>query len=346
MPELPPLAWLRSSSRIRRNRITSLLTAGAVLAVLLLLAALATGPRAIERTTRWYVEPRDMTEPGKVTVWHPRTDAPCAASSLEAPAAKHSPDNFPYAIVREAAADYRYASRREFSSLNPDIPVFLRVVLYITVHLSVVIHNPDTVTDNSSISPHVRVNAPVTIMDDRCTGSSPLIASNDFAAEILGRVDHVIEVNSFVRHRGTYTPGQTTVYGQEVTEWQVIISLVPAECSSISTDEEFRQRLNALDAGGARLNINLPLQRFDSAMIPFNISMTLGCITGWENPDTFPRLYQFLQRTSCRHGARGAVALAGSGLHGTNRLHARHVRQVAHFAARALMGRIQFDAVS
>jgi hypothetical protein len=46
------------------------------------------------------------------------------------------------------------------------------------------------------------------------------------------------------------------------------------------------------------------------------------------------------------HGAEGAVALAGSALHGRKRSDPARVAEIAHFAARALNGSHYFDAVS
>lgn len=289
----------------------------------------------------------DETIPGKITVWHPRGLAPCVASSLATGPAQHSESQFPYAVLRDAAFDYRHASRRDFSSRNSHMPVFARVVLFVTAHLSVVLRNPHDFRNSTRNPPHVYVKAPLHAHYDTCRDVNPWSnPSPNIAADILGRIDHVIQVNPFVRRRKEYSPNQTTIYGQEVTEWQVIVSFVPAECSFITTDEQFRARFQNLDAAGATLNIHIPLERFDGEVLPFDLSMAWGCIVGWENPGSFPGLHQFRRRVSCRHGARGAVALAGSALHGDNRLDAAHVRQVAHFAVRALLGRIRFDVVS
>jgi hypothetical protein len=161
-------------------------------------------------------------------------------------------------------------------------------------------------------------------------------------------VDHVLHVNPFVLKPGAYTPGRRTQYGQEVSEWQVIVSLAPSAPAPAgpfpASRDAFRRVLEARAASDAQLSVPIAFKPFDAAEVAvFNASLSLACVLGWDDAAPLP-VFGAL-RPSCG-SARGAVALAGSPLHGEKSRDMGRVREVAHFCARSLLGPVPFDVVA
>jgi hypothetical protein len=65
--------------------------------------------------------------------------------------AEHSPDRFPYAIVRDAVADSRFASHRDCARPHPGVRAYHRVVIFVTAHLSVKLWRPGDLRSSGSV---------------------------------------------------------------------------------------------------------------------------------------------------------------------------------------------------
>ena len=246
--------------------------------------------------------------------------------------AEHSQSGFPYAVIREAVIDRRYLSRRHFQRVagNARSRAFELIILYVTTHLSV------------SLS---RENAVVDVIE------FPAPDMREMVADVQANVDYVTHVNPFL-FSGAYKPGRKTSQGEEVSEWQVVISLTPRVdvAHAKRTQEAFSHRIRALsdEVTPVKLGITLPLRRYDGKTIEFNANFSIGCATGWEADESYPELEQWDSGKECKAGAsgvNGAVVLSGSALYGAKQRDAVHYKEVAHFAARALMGSLRFDAV-
>lgn len=146
-----------------------------------------------------------------------------------------------------------------------------------------------------------------------------------------------MHTNHFLQKRRTYRPGDTTVFGREVTEWQVGLVLRPTNPTTSTT------AVPHAVASDAQLSVTLYLLRFDGIAIPFSISLPLSCVLGWQLPTVLTS-----HGAHCNDGARdarGAVLFSAGALHGRKKRSAYHYRELANFAARALLGALRFDAV-
>jgi hypothetical protein len=276
------------------------------------------------------VVPAGLSPSGVITVWYPTGH--CHGRFATGPAPESS-KGLPYALLREAVVDRRHASLREFRSRTHTPKPFLRLVLFVTVHLSV-----SLVTPSSSGRNVVRPS--VDLFVHNTSG-----AATGYAAQ----VDYVLIANPHVIEPGVYKPGKKAHYGEEVTEWEVIVTLTPATPSVDETDATFAARLQDLSrepGSDAQLRLSLPFKRYDNApMAPFDVALSLPCILGWDDDDAYPRLPRFRSGKTCDAGADGAVAFVGSALHGFKRSSEAQYYEIAHFAARALLGPMPFDAV-
>lgn len=256
-----------------------------------------------------------------VSTWSPPA---CAGAFLSGPSA-HSQTSFPEIAVRDIVRDTRPASARDFALLHPAAATrSLRVVLYISAHLSVRLLSAAQAT---SRAPRHRPSLPGTA-----------------AATAAIAIDHVLPVNDFVLRPGAYTPGVTTKYGDEVSEWQVIVSIYGA-----GGEEEQEFGAVVRDAWGQAGLAFVPIafRRFDAPpgeVAIFNATFSADCLFGWDDTSPFPLLAS-ARRPSCA-SARGAVALGGSPLHGAKARDPVKVREVAHFCARSLLGPVAFDLVA
>lgn len=244
-----------------------------------------------------------------VSTWSPPA---CAGAFLSSPSA-HSPALFPEIALRDIAPDTRPASARDFALLHA-APPGLRAVLYVTAHLSVRL-----------------LSAPAS----RASGHRPSLPG---AATVV--VDHVIPVNDFVLRPGAYKPGVKTKYGDEVSEWQVVVSIYGS-----GDEEDFGARVREAWGSGLAV-VPIAFRRFDAPpgdVGVFNATFSAACVFGWADSAPFPLLAS--ARPACA-SARGAVALGGSPLHGAKARDPVEMRQVAHFCARSLLGPVAFDLVA
>lgn len=258
---------------------------------------------------------RDVFPRARVSVWAPRR---CSGRFVGPPAAAKGAA-FPAAVVREAVVDRRAVSRRQFRRDVDSRRPFERLVVYVSAHLSVRLS---------------KANASVAL---------------EGAEGIVARVDHVTHANPFVEAYGVYRPGRKTKQGHEISEWQVVLSLVPNDThAGVFPDyASFSAALQVLP--GAVLRFSLPLKSFDGQVLPFEPVFDLACAVGWHHPDVYPGLTRIQPGapTCGKRGAhvKGAVVFGGSALYGKKREDPSHYREIAHFAARALTGPVRFDTV-
>lgn len=155
---------------------------------------------------------------------------------------------------------------------------------------------------------------------------------------VEGKVEWVHHVTQFLVPgiKEGYKPGMKNKFGKYVTEWQVGVRLQPRKGSDL------RAVWDAAKANRA-VNMTLPVVRYDEVVIPWQVPMGLGCVMGWTMPGVADR------EDSCGsggEGASGAILFSGTALYGGKKTDKSHFREIANFAARALMGPVRYDVVA
>jgi hypothetical protein len=259
------------------------------------------------------------------------TDCTGNFTSVTAP---ESESGLPYAMLRDVGIDRRCASIREYARSHKDRTNFVRIVLFISVHISVSLNIDGINASFNGYPPTARLDA-VKVRRLKPLVSTPI------------SVDHVLHINRFLLYPGKYVPGERTsktIHNREVSDWQVILSISNTRHANASHSPIEEILIMSAQAGGA-LTLNFNLERYDSKIVSVPIIISLACITGLSSPALGVHPDPFLSNETCLDGAGRAIALVGSGLHGRKRDNVLLVREVAHFAARSLIGAVQFDAV-
>lgn len=263
------------------------------------------------------------TQHARVFIWTP---AGQCTGDFTSGAAKHSKSGFPYAVIRDAVVDRRVMSINHVREIHADkigMP-FVRIVLYLTVHLS------------SKLSAQ---NAVVN-----------LVTSSGRGMPVTATVDYVTRVDSFLIHFNTYTPGKRNSKMREVSEWQMGITIFPEDSQTGLTMQEFAELLVKASTADdpALLKLNMSISHFDNTVIPFSPHMRLACVVGWLHDAHYPPIPRLMRSSKCLRSlkdADGAVVLSGSSLYGSKNREPKYFREVAQFAARALYGPIKFNTV-
>lgn len=241
-----------------------------------------------------------------VTVWHHPLQ--CTGSHFHTGAAKHSCKKFPSAVLRDAVIDRR-PSVSEFFRRTPSSHLrdenAVRITLFLTVH------NSARLTD---------------------VGSSVHI--DDAHAEVI--VEYTLHSTSFLQGFTKYSPGKTTVHGREITEWQVGLLIQAREPSERPTAVAQAFATNAL------LTLNVSVTRYEEARIGLQTQLSLSCVKGYD-------MHGLSLTATCAQGnqttAVGGLLVSGSALYGVKKKRPKNIREIAHFAARALAGPLRFDLV-
>lgn len=125
------------------------------------------------------------------SIWYPHL---ICRGSFSSPPSPHSNASFPEALVREAYLDRRPASIRQALGKHGPLPM-QRVVLAVSAHLSVSLQESEA-TVRLTNAPNVKAS-----------------------------IDDVREIRSTSKPDDfEYAPGRTTNRGNEVAEWQVVIT--------------------------------------------------------------------------------------------------------------------------
>ena len=242
----------------------------------------------------------------RVTLW---LAPPACRGAWQTARARDSPAGFPYAVVRDAVFDRRPRARALLAAR--DRAGAVRVVLYVTAHLSVRLTSRNAAVD--------RLHAP----------------------RLVGHVEYVTWLNGMIvpNVKGKYYPGMKTRYGAEVSSWQVGLRLNAVIGSATQAVQD------AID-GDERLVVRLPIIRFDEVVIPLVVNMSVRCVMGWTMPglDGVPETCGPVGEKAAN--AKGSILFSGSALHGAKKRDDVHLRGVANFAARGLLGPLRFDYVA
>lgn len=250
----------------------------------------------------------------RVSVWYPRF---CKGATFQTAAAKHSPDRFPYAVIRDAIVDRRPAVAAFFR--KPSSPSLIRITLFITVHNSAKIFlegsNVTVIAENDS---------------DRHSKAA--------AKRLSAYVEYVVHGSGFLLRKKPYTPGTKTVHGRQTTDWHVGLVLQLSNDPYAFDGFSFE---NAADFAVTLLP-SITVRHYDGMHVPFHPRLPLACIQGW-TPIGVSRAPNCT--VSDPFAAHGAALFSGSALYGPKNKRIDSYREVAHFAARALMGPIRYDTV-
>lgn len=244
-----------------------------------------------------------------VTIWH--SPKSCIAPFRTGPA-RESKTHFPYAVLRDAVVDRRPISTTELAGNDP--PGTVRIVLYFTNHLSARL-----TTENSSLI----------VQGDRVSAHFEYV--NHITTFLIPRIPG--------RPRGSYRPGLRTKFGREVTEWQAGLKLYPRDPHHPNPETAIKEAVAEND----EINITMSVIRYDQVVFPLNIRMSLACVLGWVPLGVEGRKDVCGEKGK---GANGSILFSGSSLYGPKKRDSKHFREVANFAARALMGPLSYDMVA
>lgn len=266
--------------------------------------------------TIYLVPPKQHFRQHRVTVWYPRF---CKGGSFQTAAAVHSPDRFPYAVLRDAIVDRRPAVAAFFR--KPSSPSLIRVTLFITVHNSAKIF-----LEGSNVTVNV---------EDRSDSSSLAVSKH-----LSAYVEYVVHGSGFLLRRGPYTPGKKTTHGRQTTDWHVGLVLQISDHNS----NLFGRAFSFEEAADYSITLvpSITVRHYDNTTVPFKFRLPFACIQGWMPLGV-------LRESNCSvanpFAARGAALFSGSALYGRKKGNVQHFREVAHFAARALTGPVRYNTV-
>lgn len=261
--------------------------------------------------------------PARVFIWTP---AGQCTGDFTSGAAIHSSSGFPYVVIRDAVVDRRVVSINHARQIHTDktgMP-FVRIVLYLSVHLSARLTARDAKVYLSTMSGR--------------------------KLPFQGMVDYVTRADQFLIYFSRYSPGKRNSKKREVSEWQMGITVYPEDPRIGLTMQEFTELLvNASVADDpAILKLNLTIVHFDETTIPFNPHMKLSCAVGWLHSEYYPPIPRLMHAPKCARSAEtadGAVVISGNSLYGSKSRNPDKYREIAHFAARALYGPVKFNTV-
>lgn len=130
-------------------------------------------------------------------------------------------------------------------------------------------------------------------------------------------------------------------------EWQAIITLWAPK--HVKTDNEMETLLESLsERPDIRLEVHIPIfLPHESSPTGSVLSLTLGCITGLTRSTSLsPLLVHMPPRPDSCSETSGSVLVAGGAMFGKKRNTLWHRKEAGHFAARGLLGALQFDTVA
>lgn len=254
----------------------------------------------------------------QIRIWQP---VGRCVGNFTSSSALHSKHNFPYIVIRDAVVDRRPVSLSQFHSAYPDVSVFRRVILFASVHLSVI-----PTMENAVAS---------------------MLLANASQAPVNVHMDYVVRADPSASNV-TFENTNSTAEGSRVSEWQIALSLSPKQENAEVDDESFAHLLHSLSEAGSIIHISLQLLQFDGEKLSFSPSFSLACITGWEHPSAYRNIRQLLNGPVCYHDAHTAnssIVYVGNVLRSEAKGGSEQYEHVAHFVARALVGPVKFDTV-
>lgn len=294
------------------------------------------GPHSVVPKLRPSSKPLDKERRGHVSgvqVWEAHT-ARCAGSFLF----RNSTHGAPPLMLREASVDFRHNSIAEFRAKSAhdhkSLP-FRRVALQISAA-------PDGRIP-SGMSP---VMPPLNISSSRDESNFPqayLTNSNGaIIRDITVSVDYILrdpqcaEVCFYIDTARTICAGQ---------EWQVILSLKFSK--GLHNDRKLQNQLDRLESMSAKLAVSLPIVLPSGKQFMFKPWMTLSCISGLTTSTSLAPLmkHQSSQVSACEK-SKGAVQVTGGPVFGHKRETPFGQKEIAHYAARALLGSVRFQTVA
>jgi hypothetical protein len=293
---------------------------------------------------------------GRVRVWEPHTTGCTGTFVMKLPGADSS--RAPLLMLREAAVDYRHNSLREMDINNGvsrgarNLRQMRRVALQVTTgndfkgstrpkRLRPVL--PPHASDSSKSKTHT---------DQRTHNAVPTAILTGSSDAWTASVDYVI-TPALCATVCFYTDGARTICAGD--EWQVVVTLVAP--AFIETESQLEQELGILESKQASLNISLPFTYSGSGTgegdderqhLQFDAELALGCISGLTASTSVDRLLPTeasTRKKSCLRST-GAVVVSGAAVFGRKRTSKEGHHEIAHYAARALLGSVRFDTIA
>lgn len=296
---------------------------------------------------------------GSVAVWHPHTRA-CAGKFVTDDSERRGLQ--PLLMLREASVDFRHNSIREFKMNRrdggADKRLFRRVTLQVSVAWDAELVGAPWPGGSQDAHGTALPSASIGVEQRDTGGGESDISGEGWSVEF----SYVLEEPHCANRRchDTPVPGHNTEDRSRTTymctprETQLIVSITPPR--HVATEDEFAAELTKLERRAAYLRLTLPvrLNADRNAQENQELSLSLGCISGLTaSTALLPHLAHLEGGTkpyappnpSCEQ-ATGSVIVAGAPLFDSRRDTEGGRRGVAHFAARALFGSVQFDTVA
>jgi hypothetical protein len=246
----------------------------------------------------------------------------------------------PEFMIRDVVADYRHNSVQELSTKHPGKAPFRRVVAYLSV----------TPPGNGKVVQMFPVLQPdqQKICENMASGRRPprarLTHRGKEINEVAVKVDYILGSPELQEQCSTLWK----VY-RDPDEWQIYVSIWFPGNRGTGNNIDERQMdavLSKLETKGVSLELDIMFGTHEYGFKEFSMSFLLGCISGLIRRTALPNLnFIFPVHSSNCNESTGAFMISGGTAWG-GLLSPSGRGKFAHFAARALLGYLRFDAVA
>lgn len=260
----------------------------------------------------------------RVRVWYPQR---ASCQGIFRSKALHQ--SVPWAILREAAVDFRHTSIAEYRTRHPNVASFRRIVLLVSIP-----SRPDgeRVTTTPIIATHGNRTSP--------WSSVSLRGPKKHIAGLTVSIDYIFPDLECSQQCSRVAPNTCSA-----SEWQVMVTIRPRD---ETLDSAALDKLLTRFGNGKGTYIRLRLMaKIDGKPKVFKARIDPGCVAGLLPSTRFvPDIVGFPERTESCDEAKKAIALVGGSLFGQKRDSPEGRNELGHFIARSLLGHVRFDAVA
>lgn len=281
-------------------------------------------------------QPSQPLSPSSQTVYIWQPDGGCDGSFVSQ-IAEYDDEKLPYALIREAVIDRRVSTSRFFRKFRQGVDEhqaipFVKFLVFMSIHVSVQLAKKD-----------------IAVVLHSAEFGSPSVRNEDahMWTDLQVSVDEISQFDADYNEKifRNFAPGMKTKARVSLAEWRVSFSIQPNSSAKIKTQEALE---NALLQEPSSLSFSFDMPRYDGQRVTFKAWMRMSCIMDWITPGVYPSISALNSDTKCTSNAsdtEGAVLFSGSLLHGEKSHESSYFSEIAHFAARALTGPIQYDLV-
>jgi hypothetical protein len=279
----------------------------------------------VDRVALWIPHTRDCR--GSFNIYSKRV-APNSSQSSSASPIK------PALLVREAFADRRHVSIKEFVSKRHPSRPFQRVAILLTA----LPHGMTTLVEGPSQPTRmVNLTGQREPLDPKYFKTSILYENGTAVRNLTAHLDFFVDEVACAR-------ACKHIVTCRVKEWQLIATIDTKNRKA--THGDLNTLIERATAANALLEINLPMKMRGGDVENLKLRLSLSCIAGLSSRTAMPKLRHLPPRSDTCDKARGAVALSGGPLFGAHLHDPVAWRGIAHYAARALFGNMWHETVA